>query len=137
MDLNNCSDHLRAKVHSPLRPHTVLTASFKLEIWSKGSKNNLGAVLARHLGLKQSQREGESHEAFTADVTLLHVLSKGVWMIQVCSAAGKGGMSLPPLVILSLLSELGFVQPSNQPVQDTGLVPEQKVINIRLNQLPD
>lgn len=138
VDLNNWSDHLHAKVHSPLLPHTFLTAPLKTEIWSKGSKNNLGAVLARHLGLKQSQREGESQEAFAADVTLLHVLSKEVWIIRVCSAAGRGGMSrLRPRVILSLLPELGFVQPSNQLVQETGVVPEQKVINIQLNQLPD
>lgn len=66
------------------------------------------------------------------------MLSEEVWIIQVCSAAAQAAHSaLHPRVILSLLPELGFVQPSNQLVQETGLVPEQKVINIQLNQLPD
>lgn len=46
-------------------------------------------------------------------------------------------MSLHHSLILSLLPELVFVQPSNQPVQETDLAPKQKIINIQLNQILD
>lgn len=57
-------------------------------------------------------------------------------MIQVCSAAEKNEWACH-ILILSLLPELGFVQPSNQPVQETDLGPKLKINNIQLNQLPD
>lgn len=57
--------------------------------------------------------------------------------MEVCGAAKKGGVSLYHNLILALLPELVFAEPSNQPVQETDPATKQKIINIQLNQLSD
>lgn len=70
-------------------------------------------------------------------VTLMHVLYKEVWIVEVCGAAEECAVSLRHNLVLSLLLALVFVQPSNQQVQKTALAPKERIINTQLNQLPD
>lgn len=69
--------------------------------------------------------------------TLMHVLYKEVWIIEVCGAAEECTVSLHHNLVLSLLLGFVLVQQSNQPVQKTALTPKQRTINIQFNQLPD
>lgn len=67
----------------------------------------------------------------------MHVLYKEVWIIEVCGAGEGCAVSLHHNLVHSLLLGLVFVQPSNQPAQETALAPKQRIIKIQLNQLPD
>lgn len=69
------------------------------------------------------------------NVTLMHVLYKEVWIIEVCGAAEGCAVSLHHNLVPSLLLGLVFVQPNNQPAQETALAPKQRIINIKLNLL--
>lgn len=105
-----------------------------IEIEAKAAKNIL--VQFEHITQALS-KEGEASKAFVMNVTLMHVLYKEVWIIEVCGAAERCAVSLHNNLVPSLPLGLGFVQPSNHPVQETALAPKQRIINIQLNQLPD